>query len=489
MNSRMFSRPLRAAARLRRESEEFPEASLLDGRILIAVERSFFKVRDARETLLLAVNQALRFCPHVEICVPPDAEELLDACNSIARWIYGENRRLGTAKLEDASSFNAVINIGTGMLRGLPAVTVNSSGWLARMASSSAGIDRLHWEPQPYNPLGALAAACFAAGGAFMEMVGEPMTTAMEASLFTLEVGHPGTLAPGPWLPEFPLLLDAFLVGCGAVSNGWVYAVKRLPIVGRLQAIDCQALRVENLGPYVAVGYSSLGKPKATLIRELLFPDIDVTDRPDHFEFFKRRLRSELRVPPLIVSGLDNVTTRHSVQRLWPETLIDMAAGELESQVIVKSKAGDGLCALRGFVIPPGEVDWAQALAEASGLDPRLIASDPIGAITQAEIDAAGDDHRASLQTALGKPRCGYINHRTLELESHDPDFAPAVPFVTSFSGIAGAAETMKWLMGERHAHSLHFQRSFLSGRNRALQMKCEPECECQTSGVRGIVT
>jgi hypothetical protein len=43
-------------------------------------------------------------------------------------------------------------------------------------------------------------------------------------------------------------------------------------------------------------------------------------------------------------------------------------------------------------------------------------------------------------------PRCGYINRRTLELEGDDSDFAPAVPFVTAFSGVVGAAETMKWL-------------------------------------------
>jgi hypothetical protein len=479
----MFSRPLRAAARLRGDPEEGLRTSFLGGRILIAIEPTFVGVRDARETLFFSVNQALRFCPNVDVCVPSDAGELVETCHNIARWIHGDGHRLRTAKLEDSSSFNAVINIGTRVLTGLPAVTVNSGRWLARMASGDSGTDRLHWEAQSYNPLGALAAASLAVGAAFMELVGKPQTGAIEASLFTHEVGRPGTLAPGPLLPEVPFHLDAFLVGCGAVSNGWAYAVKRLPIVGRLQAIDCQSLRVENLGPYVAVGYDSLGKPKAALIRELLSPNIDVEDRPDHWEFFAIRLRRELRIPPLIIAGLDNVTTRHSVQHLWPETLIDMAAGGLESQVIVKNKMGDGLCVLRGLAIPAGEIEWAQSLAKAHGLDPELIAADPTGGITQAEIDGAGEDRKADLQGALGKPRCGYINHRTLELEGDDPDFAPAVPFVTSFSGIAGAAETMKWLMGERYAHSLHFQRSFQSGCSRALEMKCDPDCECQVEG------
>lgn len=483
MSSPMFSRPLRAAARLRGDSEESLGTSFLDGRVLIAIEPKFVRVRDAQETLFFAVNQALRFCPNVEVCVPPDAGELSARCDRIARWIRGDGLRLRAAKLEDATRFNVVINIGTDLLAGLPAVTVNSSGWLARMASSDSGIDRLYWEAQSWNPLGALAAACLGVGAAFLQLAGKPRRGAIETSLFTNEVGHPGTLGPGPSLPQMSLNLDAFLVGCGAVSNGWAYAVNRLPIGGRLQAIDCQSLRLENLGSYVAVGSDSIGKPKATLIREVLSPNIEVKDRPDHWEFFKIRLRSELSVPPLIITGLDKVTPRHSVQRLWPETLIDMAAGGLESQVIVKNRRGDGLCMLRALAVPADEIDWAQRLAQVHGLDPNLIVADPTGGITQAEIDAADGQHKGELQSALGKPRCGYINLRTLDLEGDDPDFAPAVPFVTSFSGIVGAAETMKWLMGERHARSLHFQRSFQSGCNRAIQMKCEPDCECQVSG------
>jgi hypothetical protein len=257
--------------------------------------------------------------------------------------------------------------------------------------------------------------------------------------------------------------------------------MKRLAVVGRLQAIDRQSLRLENIWSYVAVGRESVGKPKVVLIRELLSPAINVTERADHWEFFKIWLDHGLEVPPLIIAGLDNVTTRHSVQRLWPGTLIDMAAEGLQSQVIVKHKQGDGLCLLRALSVPPGEVDWAQNLASATGLDPAQIANEPTGEITLAEIEAAPVDKQAELRTALGKPRCGHINRQSLQMEGHDADFAPAVPFVTGYSGVVGAAETMKWLMGHRHPDSLHFQKSFESSRSRALKMKCDPSCECQS--------
>ncbi len=295
------------------------------------------------------------------------------------------------------------------------------------------------WDPKRLGRI--VCAASLGVGAAFFAILGKPLTLSTETCLFNHEVAPLGELETGPPLPASPLWLDAFLVGCGAVTNGWAYAVKRLPIVGRLQAIDNQSLRLENIWSYVAVGRESVGKPKTAVMKELLRPAIDVTARSDQWELFKIWLDHGLDVPPLIIAGLDNVTTRHSVQRLWPETLIDMGAGGLQSQVIVKRKNNDGLCLLSALSIPPDEKDWAENLAAATGLDPAVIASDPTGTITQAEVDAAPDDKKVELQGAVGKPRCGHINRQSLEMEGYDQDFAPAVPFVTAFSGIRGAAE------------------------------------------------
>src|SRR5258707_13283273 len=64
--------------------------------------------------------------------------------------------------------------------------------------------------------------------------------------------------------------------------------------------------------------------------------NIDVRDRSDQWEFFKIRLVHGLKVAPLIITGLDNVRSRHSVQRVWPETLIDMGAGRSEERRVGK---------------------------------------------------------------------------------------------------------------------------------------------------------
>lgn len=480
MNGENFSRPARLAAVVSGESEEVARRLFAEKHILVRLEKSFLPLADARDSFLLVVNLCLRFCSNVSVCVDPMSEGLIQSCNSLARQIHGRDARVETLQKVPCYGFDAIVNVGSEILAGLPSVTINSGGWVARFATGNSGASELHWKPEKPNPLGALAAACCGAGAAFFFILGKPRTLLGEISLFAGEAGNPGVLGPGPALPESLLRLDAFLVGCGAVSNGWAYAVKRLPIIGKLEAIDRQSVRFENIGPYIAVGGEAVGRPKAVVLKEMLAPAIDVTPRSDQWEFFKIWLKHGLAVPPLVIAGLDNVGTRHSVQRLWPETMIDMGSQELQSQVIVKHSRSDGLCLLRALNMPPDEMDWAEGLAKATGLDATFIANDPTGEITQAEIDAAPESLKAKLRGALGKPRCGYINHQSVELEGFETDFAPAVPFVTAFSGIVGAAETMKWLMGHRYPHSLHFQKSFESGRIRALEMKCEPSCECQ---------
>jgi len=481
MERASFSRPARLAASIIGKTEEAAIHLFTKKKILVRLEARFCQDLDARETFLFTVNQCLRFCSNMSVCVEKGSDALIGACNSLAVRVHGPGANVEAVNKVTGRVFDAIVNVGTEVLSDLPSATINSSGWVARLATPGSAIPKLYWKSETPNPLGALAATCLGVGAAFLAILGKPLASSIETSLFSHEVADPGTLPPGPPLPTSPLLLNGFLVGCGAVTNGWAYAMKRLPIVGSLQAIDRQSLRFENIGAYVAVGLESVNKPKALLIKELLAPAIDVTERSDQWEFFKIWLDHGLEVPPLIIAGLDNVMTRHSVQRLWPETLIDMAAEGLQSQVIVKHQKGAGLCVLRALSIPPDEVDWAQNLGRATGLDPRLIAKEPTGEITQTEIDEAPVDKQAELRSALGKPRCGHINRLSLQMEGHDPDFAPAVPFVTGFSGVVGAAETIKWLMGHRYPHSLHFQKSFESSRSKALDMKCDPGCECQS--------
>jgi hypothetical protein len=484
----LLSRPLRLAARLRDADEAELEHLFREARVLVRLEDAFAAVPDARETFFFAVNQVLRFCPNVAIYVPEDARDLLDAGDDLAARVHGLGHQVQIAGAGDAAAFNAVVNIGTNVVAGLPWVTVNSTGWVARVAAADSGTDRLPWTAGVPNAIGALGAACLGAGRAFLYVVGKALTMPLrEISLFTNEVAVAGTLPPGPELPSEPVELDAFLVGCGAVANGWAYAVKRLPIIGRLDAIDRQALRIENIAPYVASGREWLRKPKAEMMKALLAPAIEVMPRPEEWELFKIRFRYGVAVPPVVVNGLDNVETRHSVQRLWPEVLVDMAADGLTNQVIVKARESDRICLLHALDRPAREIGWAERAACETGLPIGRILTEPTTAITESDVAAAAEDKRPALERdrASGQLICGRLTEHNLLFERPNPNFTPAVPFVTGFSGVVGAAATMRWLMGYREEADLHFQHSFASGRARTLAMTCDPGCDCRAQAGR----
>ena len=130
----------------------------------------------------------------------------------------------------------------------------------------------------------------------------------------------------------------------------------------------------------------------------------------------------------------------------------------------------------------PDEPTYAERLSRGTGLRPQRILDDPTAKVDEADVAAAPPDERPGLELARqrGELICGRITAHTLKPRESSPDFAPAVPFVTAFAGILGAAETVKRLMGYRYPLSLHYQYDFRSSRGRALGMACDPSCECR---------
>ena len=479
------SRPVRLAAVLTGLGEAELQHMFAGSRVLVRIEKRFAEVLDAHEILLLAVNQILRFCPNLAVGLGPASRELFAACQKLAWAIHGPAHPIQAVGLEELEDFDAILSIGVEIRSDLPWIAVNSNGWVARIAPLGSTATRLAWEPTLPNPLGAHAAAALGAGQVFMKLIGYkvPMA-ASEISLDSYELSSPGALDPGPLLPDSPLNLDGFLVGCGAVANGWAYTIKRLPIVGQLHAVDRESLGTENLGPYVGADRAWLKLPKVELIRDLLRPSVRVIPHAEEWELFKIRLQYGLKVPRLIINGLDNVETRHSVQRLWPECLIDMASGGTTSQVIVKSPSNEGLCLLHALTRPPHEVGYAERLTRETGLSVERIRHGPTSPITDADVRDAPVLKRADLDRdrQRGELLCSRITRHNLRSDAHQSDFAPAAPFVSCLTGVMAAAETVKWLLGRQYPLSLHIQSDFRRVGLRALGMRCRTECECRAN-------
>jgi hypothetical protein len=478
MSSIEFSRPGALAAELAATDASTIEHLFTAKRILLRLETALGEVGEAGETLLLLTNEVLRFCPNIIVELPSAARELISALNQLAVAIHGHSKIMpGTS---EGSRADAIVNIGT-EVRAVPNwITVNSDGWLCRCATSNGTIRSL---PQGYthpNTFGALGAACLGAGQAFLALIGKPLLTpAIEISLYTLEHSIPGNLPPGPDLVPDPVELDVLLVGCGGVANGWVYAMRRAPAAGRVEAVDHQALQPENLGPYVCATRARLEMPKVQILREELEPAFKVIPRQERFRFFKARFGyGQSYVPQIVVSAVDKPHIRHQVQRLWAPVTIDLAAGGLTSQLVIKQRDDNGMCLIEAHTDPAGEDVELAELAAATGLSVERL-RDFESQITEEDIAAAPPDKRPGLEEARQRKRpiCGHISDLDLNEEEYSTDFTPAVPFVTAFTGIVAAAQTMKADL--EPLTSLHYQISFNSYRSRVLKMRSAEYCEC----------
>jgi hypothetical protein len=167
---RRVSRSARLAAGLVGGDERVVAEHLFAGTVLIGIEPGYEDVPDARLILCTLCNQVLRFCPNVVISTRD--ESLYFECVTIAISLHGPNHGVRTLDANASSASVAKLMVGRSDL-GDGTIVVNSSGWVARIATSRHGRRRLiPWNEAHPNALGAVAAACLGAGRVFFRLIG-----------------------------------------------------------------------------------------------------------------------------------------------------------------------------------------------------------------------------------------------------------------------------------------------------------------------------
>jgi molybdopterin/thiamine biosynthesis adenylyltransferase len=459
--------------------------SLFSGAVKVGIAADLIDDTDSRLTLLTLCNQIVRFCPTVLLDVPD--EGLAEACINIAESVDGERHQMRLARMGDHGTADLTIMVASTNPRN-DSIVVTSEGWVARLASGATSPSNLRGGRRAPNAIGAIAAACMGTGELFLRLIGLPAVVRnVELTLLTGESGPIGVFHPGPELPDTDLVLDGLLAGCGGVGTAWAYAVKHLRIAGKLKAVDRQRLGSENVGPYAVARWCDIGKWKAKMVKRYLALKVDVTAFYEEFDLFEPRIRefANFATPSLVVCGFDTATARHEVQRLWPETLIDLAAGGATAQVHVHRAGKGGQCLLDAHTAPVHELSFAERVSQMTGISPERIRDSYNQPITEADVVGAPKAHQATLEAARchGELICGRISKAHSSSTEENDDFAPAAPFVAGLAGVMGASLTLQSLVGADLLSGLHWQYNFQSGRSRRLEMVCRADCECQRLG------
>jgi hypothetical protein len=471
-----LSRPLLLASQLTGDNPTQARARLLGAAIYVRVTTEFGENQDAAILARSLVDQLSRFCGTVVVSAP---DVIAQACSERDRELHDPPRvHAWGSSLPRADALGIFIG-------GLPdtpgGIGTCSDGWTGKVFP--AGTRGPVTAFRVSNPIGALTAAALTAGEAFLRLIGlSRPSRGFELSAWSGACGPLGRLPDDPPLPGIPPI-DTLLIGCGNVMNGWAAAARALRITGHARAVDRQSLGAENLGPYSLARSDMIGQAKTLLLARHLEPLITVARHDEELSLFLPRITHwHLPLPPLVINGLDEVEPRHMVQRLWPEVLVDMAAGGTTSQVIVHQRGQGGQCLLRAYEAPDSETDYARRTEAATGLRRERFLSEFTAPVTAEDVAQAPPEHRARLQAAAdsGQLICGYINQASLTETSSAENFAAAAPFVGVLTGARAAAFTVAQL-GDHHAPGgLRWQYNFLSNRARTAETRCPGTCECQ---------
>jgi molybdopterin/thiamine biosynthesis adenylyltransferase len=455
-----YSRPQKTAARLGELAED--RHRFLHKTILVTGEPDLLALPNGRECLLDAIRLAVRICPNVAIYLANENAALRLEAQDLAEHIAFGRKVEFLQVSPNLDQFDAILSIGAKAHPELPWTTINSNGFVARATSGDADLSS---ECDLFNPIGALAAACLGVGEVFKRLIrlkGE-RGEMLNGLAFSLRTYTQGTSDYGPLIPK-TLPFDLLVVGAGAIGNGIIHLISRLPFTGAITIVDRGEFGPENLGTCLLISPDDLNKPKAAFLASIL-KQSNITAHGFYGPF--ERYASELQqFPKIVLNGLDNIDVRHQVQRtLWPNVIIDGAIGDFMCQVSRHPWPDDIACLICLFQRPasrPAE----EIQSEATGLSTNRL-QQPDSPVTEADVEAAPKEKQHALRARIGKPVCSVVQEamaQKISLEQQEKGFEPSVPFVACFSACMVVTEALAYLCGWKTKLEPRFQFDFLRG-------------------------
>lgn len=474
-----FSRPLATAARLGNLAADGHR--FIEKRVLVTGETAALATANGRNCYLASIRLLMRMCRKLTVAAPADLPEFEDECRRLAANVNTSTDVTRQGREGPLGAFDAVLNVGCTARPDLPWTTINSSGWVARVSSGATSIDADCGRP---NAIGSLAAACLGVGEVFKRLVilKEVRGKLVDGLSWSVFSYRPGGAGVGPELPA-AIPADFVLVGAGAIGNGVLYLLSKLPLQGVVRIVDPQRFGTENLGTCLLVEAADIDTPKVGLAERLLPGPLLGQGYMEDLATFARRLGGKIPYPKVALGALDNIQARHSLQDLWPDLAIDGAISDFGCQVSRHPWGGDSACLRCLFVEPPG--DAAELVASrATGLQPERIAHAE-DVVTVRDVKSAPDARRDWLKARVGRTVCSVVQEGVIAEISENPEkgFAPSVPFVACMSAVMMAAELVKHLAGWPTVLDTRFQMDLLRGplAGQFVPQSRRRDCSCTT--------
>ncbi len=315
---------------------------------------------EGRASLDLLIRLVARLYP--TICFLPAGEQARKLAKNLGSLARSINEGITIARRRSALSHCLVVG-STIPEVSCPKFFLGSDGWIAKFSAvGPVGTGSSD------NTFGAGAAACIAASNLFRQIFIEQISgaTVDKAVMFSLFDYAPGSHANPP-LADTVVLDDLFLLGLGAIGNGAVWALSRIPnLQGHLKVVDNELIDQGNLQRYVLARERDVGQSKVKLARRYLNAQHDLA-----VEGHSVRWQTLPAMRPMqhVAIALDTAADRIAVQGALPRWTINSWTQRGDLGVSHHGFDGEMAC-LACLYLPNGAVpDEDQIIAEALGLE------------------------------------------------------------------------------------------------------------------------
>lgn len=404
---------------------------------------------EGRAALDLTVRLAARLYPNLAILpLEASAADMAAMLCNLARSI---NPEIGLSKARDGITRCVVVG-DTAAGLDAPCFYAGSQGWIAKLSMT---------EPvgsgASANPFGAGAAACLAAANVFRTVFADQLTDGGPDADLTLSTFDFGRTAHDPDFGPVDVG-ETHLVGLGAVGNGAVWALARLPgMTGDLHLVDHEDADLSNLQRYVMTGQDGVDQPKVEIAAEALArTSLRVVPHRLPWDGYVQQ-RGDWRLDRVVVA-LDTAKDRLAVQGTLPRRILNAWTGP-DDLGVSRHGFADGKACLACLYLPSGKVeDEDVRVARELGI-PEAFMQVRILLATGAPVDGAFVATVAErlgvpfdalqpfvgqpLRTFYGRALCGGLVFRLTGGARGDRATVP-MAFQSALAGIMLAAELVK---------------------------------------------
>jgi hypothetical protein len=334
-------------------------STMEEANVGLAIDKQAAMCEEGKALADLSIRLLARLYPCLEVRAESSSEG--ERLEGIARMI--------NPRIEFRRGASVGIGIGSATPRFKTTYFAGSAGWDA-LSSISAPVPT----GSSSNPLGAGAAACFAARNIFMHLLlpeseRQSAKADVRFSTFLCEKGETSTDIPND---NWRLAGDALLVGVGAVGNGALWALGRAPIIGAIRIVDHECLELSNLQRYVLASKADEGRPKVDIGSEyFLVPQVKCIAHKMNWAEFAQKYGYAWRH---VLVAVDSSADRRSVQASLPEWVANAWTQPGDLGVSMHGRFdGAGAC-LSCLYLPTGTAPNEDELVAAALAIPQLVA-------------------------------------------------------------------------------------------------------------------